>query len=269
LYAESNEGASFREIRNWGPYSLEIRRENKGCEAVVNQEILIMNTGRSNLEALSREIPAYRSLGGDVLASAENSSRRKVMVLKDGKGSKLSPFQWGLIAGMTLLILYFAILTLSNSLGHAIEELQQIGWWIFILVLGFGTQVGLFVFMKRAANRRNTTGGTAAVAASGGVSTTAMVACCMHHVADVLPILGASAAALFLIRYQVVFLALGVISNLIGINIMLNLIQKYGFFEGQNRVLGALMKINMRKSLWLTSSAGAVLFFAVLKNVLW
>ncbi len=32
---------------------------------------------------------------------------------------------------------------------------------------------------------------------SGGTSVTAMVACCLHHVTDVLPILGVSAAAEF------------------------------------------------------------------------
>ena len=228
-----------------------------------------MNSGRSNLEVLSQGTAVHRSPERGVLTSAENSSRGKAMVLKDGWRSKLSPFDWGLIAGLALLVLYFGILTLSNSLGHAIEELRQIGWWILILVVGFGTQVGLFVFMKRAASRKKPAGGTAAVAASGGVSTTAMVACCMHHVTDVLPILGASAAAIFLVRYQEVFLALGVISNLIGINIMLNLIQKYGFYEGRTKVLGTLMKINMRKALWFTSSVGAVLLFTVLNKVIW
>jgi hypothetical protein len=223
-----------------------------------------MNSDRADHEASPREIASHGNRGGDVAASDENTSRREVMALKDGLVIGLSPLEWGLIAGAALLLLYFVILTLSNSLVHAMEELRQIGWWILLLVVGFSVQVGLFVFMKRSARRKNTAGGTAAVAASGGVSTTAMVACCMHHVTDVLPILGASAASIFLLRYQEVFLAVGVISNLIGINIMLNLIQKYGFFEGENKILGALMKVNMRKALWVTSSFGAALFLAVL-----
>jgi hypothetical protein len=190
------------------------------------------------------------------------------MKAKEEQAGSISPTRWGLIAGGTLLVLYFGILTLSNSFGHALEELRQIGWWIFALVIGFGTQVGLFVHMKRAVARKKTAGGTAAVAASGGVSTTAMVACCMHHVTDVLPILGASAAALFLIRYQEVFLALGIISNLIGINIMLKMIQKHGLFEGRSKVIGTLMRINMGKALWATSFVGAALVLTVLKGTL-
>ena len=56
---------------------------------------------------------------------------------------------------------------------------------------------------------------------SGGTSATAMVACCIHHVTDVLPILGLSAAAGFLARYQHPFMLLGLAMNLMGIGVML------------------------------------------------
>ena len=57
--------------------------------------------------------------------------------------------------------------------------------------------------------------------ACGGTSATAMVACCIHHVTDVLPILGLSAAASFLTRYQRPFMLTGLAMNLIGIGVML------------------------------------------------
>ncbi|NUQ86559.1 MAG: hypothetical protein HUU11_17805, partial [Anaerolineales bacterium] len=56
---------------------------------------------------------------------------------------------------------------------------------------------------------------------SGGTSVTAMVACCLHHVTDVLPILGVSAAATFLTRYQRPFMLVGLGMEIIGIAIML------------------------------------------------
>lgn len=59
------------------------------------------------------------------------------------------------------------------------------------------------------------------IGASGGTSATAMVACCIHHVTDVLPILGLSAAASFLTRYQRPFMLIGLAMNLIGIGVML------------------------------------------------
>ena len=56
---------------------------------------------------------------------------------------------------------------------------------------------------------------------SGGTSVTAMVACCLHHVTDVLPILGVSAAATFLTRYQRPFMLFGLGTEIVGIVIML------------------------------------------------
>ncbi len=60
--------------------------------------------------------------------------------------------------------------------------------------------------------------------AGGATSTVAMVACCVHHVADALPILGLTAAATFLGKYQSVFLAVGLATNLIGIGVILRII---------------------------------------------
>jgi hypothetical protein len=56
---------------------------------------------------------------------------------------------------------------------------------------------------------------------SGGTSVTAMVACCLHHVTDVLPILGVGAAATFLTRYQRPFMLLGLGMNILGVLVML------------------------------------------------
>ncbi|MBI2332111.1 MAG: hypothetical protein HYU84_08140, partial [Chloroflexi bacterium] len=56
---------------------------------------------------------------------------------------------------------------------------------------------------------------------SGGTSVTAMVACCLHHVTDVLPILGLSAAATYLTRYQRPFMLVSLGLNILGIVVML------------------------------------------------
>ncbi|MFZ3080423.1 MAG: hypothetical protein WA109_12145, partial [Bellilinea sp.] len=55
----------------------------------------------------------------------------------------------------------------------------------------------------------------------GATSTVAMVACCAHHAADVLPILGLTAAATFLAEYRTAFMVAGLASNLIGIIVIL------------------------------------------------
>lgn len=57
-------------------------------------------------------------------------------------------------------------------------------------------------------------------------STIAMVACCAHHVTDVLPILGLTAAATFLAQYRIAFMLVGLGTTLIGILMMLFILIK-------------------------------------------
>ena len=128
----------------------------------------------------------------------------------------------GFIAGLSLLFLYFLILSLANSFSHAVSQFSEMWYWILILAVGFGAQVGLYTFIRE---KLKTAPGKV-LAASGGISTGSMVACCLHHLADVLPLMGLAAAALFLIKYQIFFLIIGILSNLIGIIIMLEIIQK-------------------------------------------
>jgi hypothetical protein len=165
---------------------------------------------------------------------------------------------WGVSGALTLLATYFLTLTLSNSLLHAFEELKVIGVWIAILAAGFGIQTGLFVYARRSLKVKATTQAAASMAASGGVSATAMVACCMHHLAEFLPILGVSAASLFLIKYQTFFLAVGVASNLVGITVMLRLIQKQELYEAGHGVLGRLLKPDMNIVLALNTTLGII-----------
>jgi hypothetical protein len=47
-----------------------------------------------------------------------------------------------------------------------------------------------------------------------------MVACCAHHVTDLLPILGISAAAAFLARYQSALMLVGLFTTYLGASIM-------------------------------------------------
>jgi len=54
----------------------------------------------------------------------------------------------------------------------------------------------------------------------------AMVACCAHHVADVLPILGLTAAALFLAEYRIPFMIAGLGMTLLGIAFMLSILYR-------------------------------------------
>ncbi|HIH41074.1 TPA: hypothetical protein HA239_01530 [Candidatus Woesearchaeota archaeon] len=113
------------------------------------------------------------------------------------------------------------------------------------LILGFGIQIGLYVYVKESFKAINAAA-TASVAASGGVSTASMVACCAHHLTDILPLIGLAFLSTVLVKYQTSFILLGVLSNLIGITIMLNTIQKNSLHNSWKGILGEMMKLDIR-----------------------
>jgi hypothetical protein len=96
-------------------------------------------------------------------------------------------------------------------------------WYVLPIIVGFGIQAALYAILRFGLFTPITSSGHtgALIGTSGGTSATAMVACCIHHVTDVVPILGLSAAASFLTRYQRPFMLVGLAMNLIGISVML------------------------------------------------
>ena len=161
----------------------------------------------------------------------------------------------GLTAMFGLVVLYFGILTLSNvffvgqtlaeSFGHATGQFSEMWYYVLLLSVGFGTQAGLFSFIKSSVHS-GMKGAAAEVAASGGVSTASMAACCAHHIVDIAPLLGISAAAMFLAKYQTPFIVVGIFSNVIGITIMLGIIQKHRLY-GKDGMFYPLFGFNMKK----------------------
>lgn len=129
------------------------------------------------------------------------------------------PVFFGLLGMAGLLALYLGLVSLAEGWTHAVELLLEDAWIVGPILAGFGVQMGLYTYLKtviHAASR-----GTGALAgAGGGTSTAAMVACCAHHVTDVLPLLGLSAAATFLAEYRIPFMLVGLATNLIGIGVI-------------------------------------------------
>ena len=132
--------------------------------------------------------------------------------------------------GSTLIAsVYLGILTRAQGWEYASSQLLRDRWYVIPILLGFGIQTALYSILRfRLFIPITSMHGTGkmtpikgVMGASGGTSATAMVACCIHHVTDVLPILGLSAAASFLTRYQRPFMLIGLAMNLIGIGIML------------------------------------------------
>lgn len=133
---------------------------------------------------------------------------------------------YGLMAGIGLLAVYFVVMRLgSGSWDYTVSELERLKFWVASLVLGFGIQVGLYSFLRNC-QKTDDSMATGATATSATTSSVAMLACCAHHLTDILPFLGLAAAATFLATYQEWFLGLGILSNLVGILVMIKQIRR-------------------------------------------
>jgi hypothetical protein len=121
----------------------------------------------------------------------------------------------GVVGAAALLLVYLGIITLAQGVGHAIAQLAADAAFVGLIALGFGTQIALFAEL-RAVDRHHRA--SAAVTAAGtGTSSAAMLACCAHHLVDLLPLVGLSAAAVFLEAYKMPLFLVGIAMNVVGI----------------------------------------------------
>ena len=81
----------------------------------------------------------------------------------------------GVLAAVALLATYLGIISLAQGPGHALEELASDAPFVGLIAAGFGTQVGLFVELRRV--DRHHRAGAAVTAAGTGTSGAAMLAC--------------------------------------------------------------------------------------------
>lgn len=139
--------------------------------------------------------------------------------------SAVAPMAVGLLGAVFLMGVYLGIVSLAESPEHALDLFWEDRLFVVPILIGFGVQAGLFARLKLGPPAHKAAAG-ATTAASGGMSTAAMVACCAHHVADVLPVLGLSAAAAFLARWKVPFLGIGLLTNVVGIVVMLRALRQ-------------------------------------------
>ena len=178
----------------------------------------------------------------------------------------LNPTTAGFIGSASLLIIYFLIVSLTESVNHAIEQFIELWYLIVPLVAGFGIQSGLFYHIRKELKLRRNQSAQASMAASGGVSTTSMIACCAHHLTDVLPIFGLSAATLFLSTYQVFFMVLGVASNLVGITLMLELIKKHKLAKKRS-ILHGFVGFDLKRARTVVIVVSVFVLFFIAFNV--
>jgi len=144
------------------------------------------------------------------------------------------PLIAGVMAGVALVGLYLGVVTWAQGFDHANDLLWADRYFVAAIAAGFGTQAGLFIYVRRLLSLRARGSASAGTAAGTGTSTAAMLACCAHHVTDALPVLGLSGVAIFLGDYRVPLMGLGIAMNAAGVLFMLRL----AFREGRRPLMG-------------------------------
>jgi hypothetical protein len=124
----------------------------------------------------------------------------------------------GALATAGLVALYLGLISLAQGFDHAIYQLRADLPFVAAVALGFGIQVGLFAELRATHSRSRRSG--AMTAASAGAGGAAMLACCAHHLVDVLPLIGLSAATVFLNDYRAPLAALSLGMNALGIALL-------------------------------------------------
>jgi len=125
------------------------------------------------------------------------------------------------IAGLSLFY-YLFLFSVTKDFQHPFNQFGLFQPWMSFLILGFGIQMGLLLLIKNGfhISIQKQKDAKLATGASTAVSGMAMIACCAHHSIEVLPILGLSAATVFLSEYQEQLLIFGVFVNMAGIAMM-------------------------------------------------
>ncbi len=138
------------------------------------------------------------------------------------------PVGAGILGAGFLTAIYLGIVSLAESPQHALDLLWEDRLIVTPIILGFGVQMALYVILKKRLFAPVVqTGPSGKLAgASGTTSTLAMVACCAHHVTDVLPVLGLTAATTFLAEYRIAFMLVGLGMTLFGVGFMLVILFK-------------------------------------------
>ena len=130
----------------------------------------------------------------------------------------------GVVGAGVLLGLYLGIVSVAQGVEHALQQLATDALFVGFISVGFGTQIALFAEL-RVLDRQHRAAAAVTVAGT-GTSAAAMLACCAHHLVELLPLVGLSAAAVFLNAYKTPLLFVGIGMNVIGIVIIARQLQR-------------------------------------------
>lgn len=133
------------------------------------------------------------------------------------------PLMWAFFSSIILLVIYFLTLNFVSGFRFTLEQFFQYWYYIISLAVGFGIQIGLYVYLKNIIHKNK----KKVIAVSGTTSTIAMISCCSHYLVNILPIIGIAGAITIISQYQIQLFWLGLSANLLGILYMSSKVYKF------------------------------------------
>ncbi len=124
----------------------------------------------------------------------------------------------GVIAATGWIVVYALTVGVLAGPAHLRDQVGRDGWLLGLLAAGFAFQVALLIELRRRRRGAARTTGPAIVGT--GVSTVGMVACCAHHVADLLPLVGAAGVATVVTTAQRPLMLVGLAISIAAIAIL-------------------------------------------------
>jgi copper chaperone CopZ len=220
-----------------------LRLEPGVNRAVVDFPTRVMTAGidpqQTNIEKLKAAVVAagYRVSSGDALDQQREAG--KPVGELEAQRFRMPVWLVGIFAAAGLVAFYLGLLTLVSDWDSALMQLEDSRWWVLALSVGLGIQVALYTLLRRNLQKQAIKGAGTSLAASGGMSSGSMAACCAHFVVPILPVLGLpvlSAAAATLAEYQNWLFLAGVLSNLVGITVMLRILHRNGLISKRSPI---------------------------------
>lgn len=222
------------------------------------------STDSNTISKILKDAPSY--LYTNLAKSLSNENPQAT----NKRSIKTSFIIRSLLGSVALLTLYMTILVLGNSWEHAVQQVVDWWPWVSVQTIGFGIQVGLFLHIREINKMGDWRGPSSSIALGGGMSAGSMVACCLHHVTDILPIVGFSAATLFLTQYQSVFMTLGVLSNIVGLLFMVEMMYNYSDFELLGARIGKILtSYDIKRIRNISAYSSALIFILLMTSALW
>jgi hypothetical protein len=114
-----------------------------------------------------------------------------------------------------LAVFYVAVVGWASGAAHLAGQARTDWVYLTLIVGGFGTQLALLAELRHRRRGRHLE--EAAGGAGAGAGAVGMVACCAHHLADLVPLVGASGAAAFLTDRRSQFMVAGIAINAVGV----------------------------------------------------